>query len=129
MDEEKCTDAGGVVGSYVSPYCRSRQMTLSPVLSSAMNGTHLPYYSYKTCGAIDTYAPLKLLAQDIIGNNLVVAITESKPWTFQGEVDPQKPQWKGWKGVLVDLIDDMVCACATACKCVLSYACMRVEHW
>ena len=80
----------------------------SIVLSSALFGTHRPYYSYSTCGAMDTFAPLELLAEDIIGNNLVVAITESKPWTFQGEVDPQKPQWKGWKGVLVDLVDDMV---------------------
>jgi len=108
VDKTRCTAAGGVVGSYVSPYCRSRKMTPSIVLSSALNGTHRPYYSYSTCGAMDTFAPLQLLAEDIVGNNLVVAITESKPWTFQGEVDPQKPQWKGWKGVLVDLVDDMV---------------------
>ena len=36
-----------------------------------------------------------------------VVITEVRPWTFQGQVDPNKPQWKGWQGVLVDMIDDM----------------------
>ena len=106
VDEGKCREAGGSPGSDASPHCRERQVSPSVVLAGTLNGTNMLHYSYATCGALDTYSPRDKLAKHFIGHTIVIAITESRPWTFRSEIDPNRPQWIGWSGVLVDLIDD-----------------------
>jgi hypothetical protein len=48
IDEDMCKQAGGVVGSDASPYCRSRRSNPSPILAGEY------YYSYSTCGVLNT---------------------------------------------------------------------------
>jgi hypothetical protein len=106
VNERKCLESGAVTGSNMSPYCRSREMSISALLNASQG----IFYSYHTCGAIDRYTSITSgdkFARELKGSNIVIALTESKPWTFQGDVDPKNPEWKGWTGVLVHLIDEM----------------------
>ena len=112
VDKRKCEAAGFRVGSFGSPFCRSRSMHSADFFcwgkNKEENGTSScdltnVYYSYTTCGSVATSTQKN---SEVWGNEIVVALAESRPWTIKGkEVDPKRPQWKGWSGVLVDLID------------------------
>ena len=95
---ERCTAAGGVFGSDRSPYCRQREHAQSTVLS-----TNAAYYSYASCGVLDTFGPahIKSLAQN---RHLRLAVSPDAypPWTIPTQtVDPARPHWKGLTGALI----------------------------
>jgi hypothetical protein len=87
VNKHKCEEAGGNVGSLVSPYCRSRDMQNSIVFGGLLNSTQSVFYSYATCGATNSYAHSGgELVRSIKGNNIIIALSESKPWAFRGQV-------------------------------------------
>ena len=57
IDKAKCEAAGGVVGSYTSPYCRERAMKSSSVITNYTPN----FYSYSTCGMLDTYSESSIM--------------------------------------------------------------------
>eukprot|EP00281_Chroomonas_sp_CCMP1168_P003090 CAMPEP_0206255184 /NCGR_PEP_ID=MMETSP0047_2-20121206/24106_1 /ASSEMBLY_ACC=CAM_ASM_000192 /TAXON_ID=195065 /ORGANISM="Chroomonas mesostigmatica_cf, Strain CCMP1168" /LENGTH=788 /DNA_ID=CAMNT_0053681555 /DNA_START=61 /DNA_END=2427 /DNA_ORIENTATION=- len=101
MDEAACAAAGGVVGGYVSPSCRDRSMALSPTIQNFSI-----YYSYTTCGNLNTFAPERF-TDHLRGRNLIVAIDEVVPWTHLGELDPAFPEWMGWEGAIISTINSI----------------------
>jgi len=106
MDKRKCLAAGGVVGQEGIVYCREREFTESTVIEERTgNTTAKAYYSYATCGGLNTYDTGKIF--DVIaGRNLKIKITSSYYWTFKEAVDPRAPQWLGWTGVLNKALED-----------------------
>ena len=79
VNVDRCESAGGTVGSKVSPFCRSQTMTPSIVLADELK----VYYSYATCGAVDTYAPNDVIGEEEeLGTCTVMSATQ--PPTIQG---------------------------------------------
>jgi len=105
IDRMACNATGNVVGSTASVYCRGRDMTASTLIADATgNTTATAYYSYSTCGNLDTYSNDRI-TEDVRGRNLLVKVRSSGFWNMEGEVDEANPQWKGWTGALVQALD------------------------
>ncbi|CAK9117506.1 unnamed protein product [Durusdinium trenchii] len=71
-----CVAAGGVPGSDISPYCRTRSNTVSPQFNITVA------YSYETCGSINHY-DIEQLAVDVSGHSLKAAIDFTTPWVVE----------------------------------------------
>jgi len=103
---QRCTAAGGVFGSDRSPYCRQREHVQSVIVS-----TNVAYYSYTTCGALDTYGP-GLIKSQAQNRHLRLAVSSDAypPWTMPTQtVDPERPHWKGLTGALIPTPESVPC--------------------
>jgi hypothetical protein len=95
IDKDRCTSGGGILGSDLSPFCRDREHLPSALVTS----TPLAYFSYSTCGSLNTYGALQV--KELSGEqHLKFAVPPDPypPWTFTAEVDPAFPHWKGHTG-------------------------------
>uniref|UniRef100_A0A7S0WG46 Ionotropic glutamate receptor C-terminal domain-containing protein n=1 Tax=Hemiselmis tepida TaxID=464990 RepID=A0A7S0WG46_9CRYP len=102
-DAARCTAAGAVRGSTTSAHCHARPMQPSPTFTN----TSL-YYSYETCGGLNTYDANRV-AGEIGGMVLRTAITTASfNRMTKGEVNPQRAQWKGWHGWMVDIVNSLI---------------------
>ena len=102
LSKDKCVAAGGVVGSEISPYCRTRQHVQTTVDITASSNL---YYSYATCGDLDLWTNTGDGSAKFIrasgGHNLIVSVPQEDypPWVFKEELDKEKPIWRGHTGV------------------------------
>jgi hypothetical protein len=97
ISESKCIAAGGVVGSDLSPYCRTRQH-----VRTSINASSNLYYSYATCGAVDFFSDIAdKFKRASGGHNLRLSVPSEDypPWVFKEELDKEKPIWRGHTGV------------------------------
>ena len=103
-----CEENGGTLGSRGHPSCRSRDSAKT----SALAGTAYSYlsYSYATCGDLDFFTQRM---QQISGRALQAAMQASKmsPWHYPSDpfqVDVERPHLLGYRGVLLDSVDDLL---------------------
>ena len=104
LSKDKCVAAGGVVGSEISPYCRTRQHVQTTV---DINASSNLYYSYATCGDLDLWTNTGDGSAKFIrasgGHNLIVSVPQEDypPWVFKAykESDKKKTIWRGYTGV------------------------------
>ncbi|CAE7394628.1 GLR2.2 [Symbiodinium natans] len=83
-NETACTAAGGQPGGTASPSCRTRPMTDSSLLSTAV-------YSYETCGYRNTY-DLGPIMEPIAGKVMRFAADDFSWFVYtKPEVDPENP--------------------------------------
>ena len=106
-----CAAAGGTLGSHAHASCRSRDSSQTAMFKgSALHGDLR--YSYATCGELDTFQ-LSGVAR-IAGRTLQAAMRDSSelaPFTYPSSpmaVDPKRPHLIGYKGLLLDLVDDFL---------------------
>jgi len=106
MDKAKCLETGGTVGLDGNVYCRERDFEESSIIADRTgNTTAKAYFSYQTCGSLNTY-DTKRVSEPVAGRHLKIKITSSYYWSFKGDVDPRSPQWNGWTGVLNKAMED-----------------------
>uniref|UniRef100_A0A7S0YRR6 Ionotropic glutamate receptor C-terminal domain-containing protein n=1 Tax=Hemiselmis tepida TaxID=464990 RepID=A0A7S0YRR6_9CRYP len=102
VHKAKCAEAGGTVGSSVSPYCETRQHHASQVIP---NSTAPLYYSYSTCDSLNLYDSVTY-GSSVAGSTIkACAVEGNAPFSVPGPVDERKPEWKGLIGLLVDITD------------------------
>lgn len=94
-DEEECIGAGGLPGSYASPYCRTRLMVQSSLLS-----TPGALYSYETCGYRNSY-DLSAIMEPVAGTVVTFAADEWGYYIYKTP-DPANPNITEIKGVDYD---------------------------
>ena len=73
-----CEAAGGVLGSDVSPYCRTRATDPSSLLNNS------EAYSYQTCGSVNDY-DTDQLNEFIAGRSIRAAADAWAPWIVKDE--------------------------------------------
>ena len=64
----------------------------------------MPYYSYTTCGALDTYKPF-VAVDGKYTLKVSVPSDDYVPWVMKGSLDTSMPHWKGYRGVLPDALE------------------------
>ena len=79
----------GIIGSYASPSCRTRGHAHSQLFDA--------YYSYETCGELDTYKSSK----SIPGRVMQASVTDAFPFAFH---DDSNVDTSGWSGALPELL-------------------------
>mmetsp|Transcript_48166 Transcript_48166/g.109632 ORF Transcript_48166/g.109632 Transcript_48166/m.109632 type:complete len:809 (+) Transcript_48166:56-2482(+) len=86
--------------------CRDREKKLSNHLALKSLGL---YYSYSTCGFLDSYTAHAGI-QDVMNSTLLVSCMSDWPWVVEGY---------RWKGVLFNFVQE---ACWDEFKCTFSFA-------
>ncbi|CAJ1438282.1 unnamed protein product [Effrenium voratum] len=76
LDAAQCAAEGGVEGSRTSPHCRTRPYTQSPSLQGINVSA---FYSYETCGSVNSYSATRLFDQ-VGGKTILAAATPFSPW-------------------------------------------------
>ena len=115
INATKCAEAGGHPGQDILPYCRTREHKRSRVLMGQIGdqvicvqgvcrSATMPYYSYTTCGALDTYKPF-VAVDGKYTLKVSVPSDDYVPWVMKGSLDTSMPHWKGYRGVLPDALE------------------------
>ncbi|CAE7036079.1 GLR3.2 [Symbiodinium natans] len=76
LNVEKCHMAGGMPGSEVSPYCRTR-----PHLPRTLGNTSV-FYSYETCGSVNMYDSTRH-SINVGGHVVRVVVNPVAPWVLR----------------------------------------------
>jgi len=103
----RCEAAGGTLGSYHDPSCRTR--SFAPSTSLANVGTL--FYSYATCNQRDLYEYENSVLPVVAGRTLQAVYNVVPPFVFRAdppEIDKQRPHLAGIEGILPDLVDDFL---------------------
>ncbi|CAE7862614.1 GLR3.4 [Symbiodinium sp. KB8] len=72
----KCEAAGGILGSEVSPHCRTRPHSSRPLVNMSA------YYSYETCGSVNMYNKSRH-SLDVGGHVIRVVVDPVAPWILK----------------------------------------------
>ena len=113
-DKKRCEAAGGVLGSDLSPYCRTVAHSASTYVNMPM-----PFsYSYATCGFQDKYndnfLSLAIAGRHIKAKAAPAAAATSDIWVYAAELVgiEQKPErraiWKGLEGIVLDVTESLM---------------------
>jgi hypothetical protein len=102
-----CEAAGGTLGSYKDPSCRSRQKEPTQMFKNTRYANL--EFSRATCGNLDTFVLSSVVAT--AGRTLQVAMRADAraPYTYPSKPfaeDPKNPHRKGYEGVHIDMMDE-----------------------
>jgi len=111
-DKERCEAAGGVLGSELSPYCRTVAHSPTTYINMSLS------YSYATCGFQDKYNN-DFLSMAIAGRHIKAKAASATPatsdiWVYAAELVgiEQKPErraiWKGLEGIVLDVTETLM---------------------
>ncbi|CAE7502544.1 unnamed protein product [Symbiodinium sp. CCMP2592] len=88
-NRQLCEDAGGTIGSDVSPHCRTRGRNPSSLLN--ISDMH---YSYETCDSVNDYDP-QILVEPVVGRMIRAAADAWAPWIVKTTNSMNEEVWGG----------------------------------
>mmetsp|Transcript_54149 Transcript_54149/g.127272 ORF Transcript_54149/g.127272 Transcript_54149/m.127272 type:complete len:653 (-) Transcript_54149:170-2128(-) len=85
---EKCEAAGGILGSVVSPHCRTRPHSSRALVNMSA------YYSYETCGSVNMYNKSRH-SLDVGGHVIRVVVDPVAPWILKRNAIARNQEFGG----------------------------------